>query len=201
MVKAAQKDGVTIRAVALYRDYAGQVRMKQVWTARGKPNNAARPGTSNHGWGVAEDLDVHLPGVLKWMHANGPKWGWDAPTWAVDGIGTEENWHFEFIQGFQLPSPEPEIPVYVNGHLIPDADGYREEDGVWVALRPVAEALGWQVKAEGGQAELTFGGQAKTSIEYETHADGRGFVPVRLLATRLQVPLHWEAATQSVRLG
>src|SRR5690606_31200673 len=39
-----------------YRDVAGQRYWKAYWTARGKPGNAAWPGTSNHGWGTAVDI-------------------------------------------------------------------------------------------------------------------------------------------------
>jgi murein L,D-transpeptidase YcbB/YkuD len=38
-----------------YRDYAGQVYMRNYWCARGACGNAAVPGTSNHGWGIAID--------------------------------------------------------------------------------------------------------------------------------------------------
>jgi hypothetical protein len=40
-----------------YRTYAGQVLMRQQWCARGKCGNAAIPGTSNHGWGIAIDTN------------------------------------------------------------------------------------------------------------------------------------------------
>lgn len=40
-----------------YRNFAGQVMMRQQWCARGKCGNAAVPGTSNHGWGIAGDAN------------------------------------------------------------------------------------------------------------------------------------------------
>lgn len=38
-----------------YRDFAGQVAMRRMWCARGRCGNAAIPGFSNHGWGIAVD--------------------------------------------------------------------------------------------------------------------------------------------------
>lgn len=41
--------------LAGYRTLAGQVLMRQQWCSRGACQNAAVPGTSNHGWGIALD--------------------------------------------------------------------------------------------------------------------------------------------------
>lgn len=41
----------------MYRDYARQVYWKTYWTRLGKPQNAATPGTSNHGLGLAVDIN------------------------------------------------------------------------------------------------------------------------------------------------
>jgi hypothetical protein len=40
-----------------YRTFAGQVLLRRQWCARGKCGNAAVPGTSNHGWGLAVDTN------------------------------------------------------------------------------------------------------------------------------------------------
>jgi hypothetical protein len=40
-----------------YRSYSGQVQMRVYWCGQGKCGNAAVPGTSNHGWGIAADSD------------------------------------------------------------------------------------------------------------------------------------------------
>jgi len=45
----------------IFRDYAGQVYWRTYWAARGKPGNAAAPGTSNHGLGVCADISP-MPG-------------------------------------------------------------------------------------------------------------------------------------------
>jgi hypothetical protein len=76
-----------------YRTYASQVSVY----AR-KPGLAARPGTSNHGWGLAADLVVGGYGDARylWMRANAPSFGWDNPGWARPGGSKREPWHFEY---------------------------------------------------------------------------------------------------------
>lgn len=49
---------------------------------------AARPGTSNHGWGRA--IDISPENVQKWIKKNGSKYGW---CW---GEAEGEPWHFTF---------------------------------------------------------------------------------------------------------
>lgn len=78
-----------------YRPFADQVRLYAL-----KPSLAARPGTSNHGWGVALDL---CGGVERfdspqhqWMVRNAPQFGWFHPQWAQAGGGRPEPWHWEF---------------------------------------------------------------------------------------------------------
>jgi hypothetical protein len=76
-----------------YRDYAGQVSC----TAR-KGSLCARPGTSNHGWGLAVDLVVGGYGDARyrWLVENAPRFGWDNPGWARAGGSKPEPWHWEF---------------------------------------------------------------------------------------------------------
>lgn len=44
-------------SISGYRPFTGQVAMRQSWCARGACGNAAVPGTSNHGWGIAADAN------------------------------------------------------------------------------------------------------------------------------------------------
>jgi hypothetical protein len=77
-----------------YRDYAHQVSTKAA-----KGYLAAKPGTSNHGWGLAADLDVgsYSDARYLWMRANAPRFGWDNPAWGQPGgSGPHESWHWEF---------------------------------------------------------------------------------------------------------
>ena len=78
-----------------YRTYAGQVRLYGE-----KPELAAVPGTSDHGWGLAVDLcgGVERFGTPEyaWMAANAGRFGFLHPTWADPGNGREEPWHWEY---------------------------------------------------------------------------------------------------------
>lgn len=93
--------GRDIRCAQGYRDYAGQVAMKAMWASRGMPNNAAAPGTSNHGLGLAVDVagPESQAGTEQhdWLVANAPRFGWLWPcNMRPGGIGPHESWHFEF---------------------------------------------------------------------------------------------------------
>ncbi|WP_084129635.1 M15 family metallopeptidase [Demequina sp. NBRC 110055] len=72
-----------------YRSYALQVR-----TRAAKPGTAAVPGTSNHGWGMAVDMDY---ASARWLAANGAEFGWVHPTWARPGGSKPEWWHLEYV--------------------------------------------------------------------------------------------------------
>lgn len=72
-----------------YRNLAGQQMMRSMWCGRGNCGNAAIPGTSNHGWGLA--VDNNNPAGVE---ASGPPFGWskrwsDAPwePWHVKWAG------------------------------------------------------------------------------------------------------------------
>jgi len=64
---------------------------------------AATPGESNHGWGIAVDFcqkETTTAAVWKWLHANGPVYGWANPDWALSGgSGPHEPWHWEYTAG------------------------------------------------------------------------------------------------------
>ncbi len=85
--------GVPLIITDAYRDYAGQVDV-----ARRKPNLAAEPGYSNHGWGLAIDAAVGSwdSQTFLWLQANAHRYGWHHPAWArIDG-SKPEPWHWEF---------------------------------------------------------------------------------------------------------
>ena len=92
-------------APSCYRSYDQQVETFQRF---GAPI-AAIPGTSNHGWGKALDINdivgadgqpvygFGTPGY-EWMKANGPAYGWATPTWAYQNGGNPEAFHFEYVR-------------------------------------------------------------------------------------------------------
>lgn len=78
-----------------YRSYEEQVDIKER-----KPDLAATPGTSNHGWGLALDLGGGIntwdSPERDWMVQNAETYGWVSPEWAQPGNGKEEPWHWEY---------------------------------------------------------------------------------------------------------
>ena len=72
-----------------YRSYSLQVRTRAL-----KPRTAARPGTSNHGWGMAIDMNRES---ARWLTENGADYGWVHPAWARPGGVRPEWWHLEYV--------------------------------------------------------------------------------------------------------
>jgi len=73
---------------------------------------AAFPGTSNHGWGIAFDLNPAKKGtppnpVSRWISHYGKEWGW---TWA-EGKNCSEIWHMKYKPDSKewptQPGPKP----------------------------------------------------------------------------------------------
>ena len=88
MRTAAAQQGVSISVTDSYRSYDSQVELA---ARKGLSQNgglAAVPGTSEHGWGLAVDMDVNGAG-MNWLKANGATYGWVQPS-------TREPWHWEF---------------------------------------------------------------------------------------------------------
>jgi hypothetical protein len=79
-----------------YRSYD-----EQVATKAAKGWLAAKPGTSNHGWGLALDLadgmTSYSSAQYQWMRQNAPTYGWDNPAWARPEGSKHEPWHWEFV--------------------------------------------------------------------------------------------------------
>ena len=67
---------------------------------RSKPRLAARPGSSEHGWGLAVDLSCGVQSFRTeqhaWMRENAGTYGWFLPDWARRGGSRPEPWHWEF---------------------------------------------------------------------------------------------------------
>ena len=102
MLDAAKKDGHPLGINDTYRTYADQVYMKQT-----KGYLAATPGTSNHGYGLAADLN-YFDGGYKWLWANAGKFGFKP----LSGWGLTPNtpdkaeaWHWENLTGAGTANP------------------------------------------------------------------------------------------------
>lgn len=95
LAKAFEADfGRKLEITDSYRTYDSQVSLK----AR-KPELAARPGTSNHGWGLAIDfasnIDKFDSKEHKWMQENAELYGFYHPKWAQANGSKPEAWHWE----------------------------------------------------------------------------------------------------------
>ncbi len=88
LLAAAKKDGIKIGVTDSYRSYAEQVdvaRRKGLYSQGGL---AAKPGTSDHGWGMAVDLDLNAK-AQAWMRKHGKEYGFVEDT-------PREPWHWGF---------------------------------------------------------------------------------------------------------
>ena len=91
-----ERYGMDIPITDSYRDYEGQVRVKLL-----KGYLAATPGTSNHGWGKAIDINGGaLPGgyageAYAWLVSTLPSYDWVLPRWARPDGSKPEPWHLE----------------------------------------------------------------------------------------------------------
>ena len=94
--KARFGEDLKVSGAGAYRDYDTQVSLKA-----SKGGLAAEPGKSNHGWGLAIDINNLGPeGSAKhaWLRANAPAYGWDHPSWARVGGSKPEAWHWEYVR-------------------------------------------------------------------------------------------------------
>ena len=92
----AARFGSHLTVTDSYRSYGGQVACR-----RQKGSLCARPGTSNHGWGVAVDFggSAHRFGTKahNWLLANAGAYGWTLPAWAQANGSKPEPWHWEYV--------------------------------------------------------------------------------------------------------
>ena len=71
---AAARDGIDIGVTNSYRSYDAQVDLAERKGLYSQGGLAAKPGTSDHGWGRALDLDLDAK-AQAWMRANGDRYG------------------------------------------------------------------------------------------------------------------------------
>jgi hypothetical protein len=92
MRAAAAAEGVNLGVTGAYRTYERQVQLKQE-----KGGLAATPGMSNHGWGLAFDMDfgsnMNSAG-FQWMAKNAARFGIQGPLQSPF-----EPWHWEYRGG------------------------------------------------------------------------------------------------------
>ncbi|MFT7597575.1 MAG: D-alanyl-D-alanine carboxypeptidase [Acidimicrobiales bacterium] len=88
LIANAEAAGVTIGITDSYRPLGVQERLAKEKGLYSQGGLAATPGTSNHGWGLATDLDLDAD-ALAWMRENGQRYGFveDVP---------RESWHWTY---------------------------------------------------------------------------------------------------------
>ena len=88
MTAAAEAEGVDIGVTDSYRSYDAQVDVANRKGLYSQGGLAAKPGTSDHGLGLALDLDLDAK-ALSWMRANAGRFGFVEDT-------PRESWHWKF---------------------------------------------------------------------------------------------------------
>ena len=107
LMDRANQDGIKLTVTSAYRSFEHQASI----FATAAAGFAARPGHSNHGWGLAVDIgelfagDHSLSGqaktrqttLYKWLERVGPQFGFFNPPLLRDGRGIDEAWHWEWM--------------------------------------------------------------------------------------------------------
>jgi LAS superfamily LD-carboxypeptidase LdcB len=88
MTAAARRDGVTIGVTDSYRSYDQQVDLAKRKGLYSQGGLAAKPGTSEHGWGLSLDLDLGSK-AQSWMRAHAKDYGF------TENV-PREPWHWTF---------------------------------------------------------------------------------------------------------
>lgn len=115
-----------------------------------KGANAASPGYSNHGSGLA--IDLHPGPIQEVFKAKGPEWGW---SWE-EGRDNREAWHFVFVGGNRYASRG-----WLDHAAVQKAVG-AEVDGK-IGVGTVAKIKEWQ-KAHGLEADGIVGPGTKKAM-------------------------------------
>jgi len=95
---------------------SARTRAAQDWFWRNQPPPAARPYTSNHGWGIA--VDVATRAAVNWMHKNAGRFGWSHD----EGARVGEWWHWRYVGA----------PKAVLDRLKDPLSGYTDSEKRWI---------------------------------------------------------------------
>lgn len=160
----------------------------------------------HHGAGLAADVMPSI-GYAKatprhWaiLQTSYLKQGLENPAWHKGDLGhvqwpaadrATHNAALAWVRGGFKPAPTGKSPIYVyaGAHLVPDADGKFIGASVFVALRPIADALGYAIaEVKSGNAYLVDDdGDLMLPLRIDR---GRGYVAVRDLEGLARVT--WE---------
>lgn len=159
LYSAAWSDGIELSATGALRTYDRQValftarytttplpgRPTKIWnnvTYWQKPGTAeaAVPGTSNHGWGLAVDFARDADGrpdyetpinldkiTIDWLRVNADRFGW---SWELQS----EPWHLRYVAGDNIPQAVIDFEQPTQEELSMLALDYQPNTPQWVAL-------------------------------------------------------------------
>lgn len=113
MVDAAEADGITWKVTDSYRDYDSQVAVAAKKGLYNKGGLAAVPGTSNHGWGSAVDLDLS-PEAQEWLNTNAERFGFSTIA--------REPWHWEHKASVSFAKTGKEDPNASKSDIVIDSN-------------------------------------------------------------------------------
>lgn len=88
MATEAAAAGISLPVTDSYRSLERQYTMADQFGLYREGGLAAVPGTSDHGWGLAVDIEL-TPAAQQWMQANGPRFGFVADV-------PREPWHWTY---------------------------------------------------------------------------------------------------------
>ena len=123
MFNDAEKAGFKLQNIGDYRSYEQQLTMfkdrysttdggrkpqvtrtwdGKTWYLKPKMSPSSSPGKSNHGLGLAIDLNVTNPKILDWLCENAPKYGYYLQS---DNPASPEfeAWHWQYVCGDATP--------------------------------------------------------------------------------------------------
>jgi hypothetical protein len=125
-----------------YRPLADQQYFWNLFQA-GKGALAARPGTSNHGWGIAVDLPTAAMQAA--VRECGHEFGWGIRGGRLTSDAPSEPWHATFHEGvYDAPPAKPHKHPY---HFM--TDGEREARDILISERRIARRHGgWKAVDE-----------------------------------------------------
>ena len=118
MYDHAKREGIELKAVSEgFRSYDRQLALfldryqtipngsqvtrkwnNATWYLKAGKSPSASPGTSPHGWALAQDLNVQIHGVYDWLCKNAPTYGWylqGPPSYFGKKNPEYEAWHWQ----------------------------------------------------------------------------------------------------------
>jgi len=141
-----------------YRPYSRQVYWRNYWCSRGACQNAAIPGTSNHGLGRAADV---TPTTGSLLERYGAPYGWrracsDAP-W--------ESWHWKWCGGWSGRDPGPYGRGSPGAGPVDRTPTLRKGDKSKAVRRAQRLLREWNIGVARPRVDGSFGPRTKRAVE------------------------------------